>query len=147
MYTTAPNAFRYNHLTNFGMSYLILVSMYKYVNMLNFLLKQRRRLITHANAKSKSEKFPPPHQDGAVGYPLGASHHIDPALVPPDVPFSTTSFSYPKEPIQTWSGPLVDPASAGGPRRKKHTGNDGRETSRSYTGSHREKHRGKKSAA
>ncbi|XP_054792476.1 probable serine/threonine-protein kinase At1g54610 isoform X2 [Prosopis cineraria] len=34
----------------------------------------RWRVVTHANAKSKSEKFPPPHQDGAVGYPLGASH-------------------------------------------------------------------------
>ncbi|CAA6663468.1 unnamed protein product [Spirodela intermedia] len=30
----------------------------------------RRRMITHANAKSKSEKFPPPHQDGALGFPL-----------------------------------------------------------------------------
>ncbi|KAI4303206.1 hypothetical protein MLD38_038866 [Melastoma candidum] len=38
----------------------------------------RRRLISHANAKSKSEKFPPQHQDGALGYPLGSSHHIDP---------------------------------------------------------------------
>ncbi|KAK4477921.1 hypothetical protein RD792_017186 [Penstemon davidsonii] len=27
----------------------------------------RQRLITHANAKSKSEKFPPPHQDGGLG--------------------------------------------------------------------------------
>ncbi|EEF49730.1 Serine/threonine-protein kinase cdk9, putative [Ricinus communis] len=79
----------------------------------------RRRLINHANAKSKSEKFPPPHQDGALGYPIGASQHIDPAFVPPDVPYSSTSFTYSKEPVQTWSGPLIDPASAGGPRRKK----------------------------
>lgn len=85
----------------------------------------RRRLISHANAKSKSEKFPPPHQDGALGVPLGASHHIDPALVPPDVPFSSTSFTYSKEPVQNWSGPLVDPAGSGGGRRKK---NDARET-------------------
>ncbi|TKY60548.1 serine/threonine-protein kinase [Spatholobus suberectus] len=35
---------------------------------------QRWRVVTHANAKSKSEKFPPPHQDGAVGYPLAASN-------------------------------------------------------------------------
>ncbi|KAL3582896.1 hypothetical protein D5086_017228 [Populus alba] len=70
----------------------------------------RRRLITHANAKSKSEKFPPPHQDGTLGYPLGSSHHIDPVFDPPDVPFSTTNFSYSKAHIQTWSGPLVDPA-------------------------------------
>lgn len=38
----------------------------------------RWRVMTQANAKSKSEKFPPPHQDGAVGYPLDASHN-DPA--------------------------------------------------------------------
>uniref|UniRef100_A0A5B7B7D8 Protein kinase domain-containing protein n=1 Tax=Davidia involucrata TaxID=16924 RepID=A0A5B7B7D8_DAVIN len=80
----------------------------------------RRRLITHANAKSKSEKFPPPHQDGTLGYPLGSSHYIDPAFDPPDVPFSSTNFSYAKAPIQTWSGPLVDPAAVSAPRRKKH---------------------------
>ncbi|CAA3014620.1 probable serine threonine- kinase At1g54610 [Olea europaea subsp. europaea] len=78
----------------------------------------RRRLITHANAKSKSEKFPPPHQDGGLGYPLGASHHMNPAFDPPDVPFSSMNFSYSKEPIQTWSGPLVDPSAVGAPRRK-----------------------------
>ncbi|KAL5541792.1 hypothetical protein UlMin_009502 [Ulmus minor] len=84
----------------------------------------RRRMITHANAKSKSEKFPPPHQDGALGYPLGSSHHIDPVFDPPDVPFSSTNFSYAKAPIQTWSGPLVDSASVGAPRRKKHASGD-----------------------
>ncbi|XP_027160529.1 probable serine/threonine-protein kinase At1g54610 [Coffea eugenioides] len=87
----------------------------------------RRRLISHANAKSKSEKFPPPHQDGALGVPLGASHHIDPSLVPPDVPFSSTSFTYSKEPVQNWSGPLVDPANGGAGRRKKNAANDARE--------------------
>ncbi|KAK4483279.1 hypothetical protein RD792_010464 [Penstemon davidsonii] len=76
----------------------------------------RRRMITHANAKSKSEKFPPPHQDGGLGYPLGLSHHIDPTFDPPDVPYSSMNFSYSKDPIQTWSGPLVDPDPA--PRRK-----------------------------
>ncbi|EOA13122.1 hypothetical protein CARUB_v10026141mg [Capsella rubella] len=30
----------------------------------------RLRAISQTNGKSKSEKFPPPHQDGAVGYPL-----------------------------------------------------------------------------
>ncbi|XP_062176169.1 probable serine/threonine-protein kinase At1g54610 [Alnus glutinosa] len=84
----------------------------------------RRRLITHANAKSKSEKFPPPHQDGTLGYPLGSSHHIDPVFDPPDVPFSSTHFTYSKAPIQTWSGPLVDSAPSGAPRRKKHTSGD-----------------------
>ncbi|XP_052298042.1 probable serine/threonine-protein kinase At1g54610 isoform X2 [Citrus sinensis] len=91
----------------------------------------RRRLITHANAKSKSEKFPPPHQDGAVGFPLGSSHHIDPTFIPPDVPFSTTSFSYTsKEPIQTWSGPLADSDSVGATRRKKYAARDSREPSK-----------------
>ncbi|KAH7571972.1 hypothetical protein JRO89_XS04G0176900 [Xanthoceras sorbifolium] len=96
----------------------------------------RRRLITHANAKSKSEKFPPPHQDGALGFPLGSSHHIDPAFIPPDVPFSTTSFTYSKEPIQTWSGPLVDSAGAGAgaTRRKKHAAGDTRELSKPPAG-------------
>ncbi|KAH9619709.1 hypothetical protein KSS87_007106 [Heliosperma pusillum] len=79
----------------------------------------RRRMITQANAKSKSEKFPPPHQDGGLNYPLGVSQHIDPANIPTDIPYSTTSFTYAKGPGQHWSGPLVDPASAGGPRRKK----------------------------
>ncbi|KAL9407872.1 hypothetical protein AB3S75_046422 [Citrus x aurantiifolia] len=91
----------------------------------------RRRLITHANAKSKSEKFPPPHQDGTLGYPLASVHHIDPVFDPPDVPFSSTNFSYPKAPIQTWSGPLMDPAAVGATRRKKHTTGDGRGHSKS----------------
>ncbi|KAJ6816758.1 putative protein kinase superfamily protein [Iris pallida] len=79
----------------------------------------RRRLITHANAKSKSEKFPPPHQDGALGYPLGSSHHMDPTYDPPDASFSTV-FPYPKgQPASTWSGPLVDPAAVGHQKRKK----------------------------
>lgn len=78
----------------------------------------RRRLISHANAKSKSEKFPPPHQDGGIGFPLGLSHHIDPAFDPPEVPFTSMNFSYPKDSIQSWSGPLVNPAAFGAPRRK-----------------------------
>ncbi|KAE9599010.1 hypothetical protein Lal_00043945 [Lupinus albus] len=82
----------------------------------------RRRMITHANAKSKSEKFPPPHQDGALGYSLGSSHHMDPGFDAPDVPFSSTNLSQPKANIQTWSGPLVEPAPVGAPRRKKKLG-------------------------
>lgn len=31
---------------------------------------QRWGVTTQTNGKSKSEKFPPPHQDGAVGHPL-----------------------------------------------------------------------------
>lgn len=80
----------------------------------------RRRLVTHANAKSKSEKFPPPHQDGALGYPLGgSSHHMNPTFDPPEVTYSSMNFSYSKKPIQTWSGPLMDPTPIGLPRKKK----------------------------
>ncbi|XP_058216551.1 probable serine/threonine-protein kinase At1g54610 isoform X2 [Rhododendron vialii] len=94
----------------------------------------RRRLISHANAKSKSEKFPPPHQDGALGVPLGASHHIDPAFVPSDIPFSTNLFTYSKEQVPNWSGPFDDTMAVGAPRRNKHAGVDTPETTKSYTG-------------
>ncbi|EOA30175.1 hypothetical protein CARUB_v10013293mg [Capsella rubella] len=65
----------------------------------------RLRLITHANAKSKSEKFPPPHQDGSLGFQVGSSRRLDPS----EIPYSTNSFtsSYSKEPFQSWSGPLA----------------------------------------
>ncbi|KAL9259460.1 putative serine/threonine-protein kinase [Drosera capensis] len=87
----------------------------------------RRRMTSLANAQSKSEKFPPPHQDGTLGYPLGASHHMDPTFDPPDIPFSTTNFSFAKAPAHTLSGPLVDSTTMGASRRKKHAaGNDGR---------------------
>ncbi|XP_010470362.1 PREDICTED: probable serine/threonine-protein kinase At1g54610 isoform X1 [Camelina sativa] len=89
---------------------------------------QRRRLITHANAKSKSEKFPPPHQDGgAMGLPLGASQHIDPTFVPRDmVPsFTSSSFNFSKdEPptqVQTWSGPLGHPITGVSRKKKDNT--------------------------
>ncbi|XP_017227312.1 probable serine/threonine-protein kinase At1g54610 [Daucus carota subsp. sativus] len=93
----------------------------------------RRRLVSHANAKSKSEKFPPPHEDGGLGVPLGASHHMDPTYIPTDVPFSSNSLSYSVEPVQNWSGPLVDPASAGGARRKKQIANDARAARKEFT--------------
>ena len=62
-------------------------------------------MITHANAKSKSEKFPPPHQDGSLGFQVGSSRRLDPS----EIPFSSNSLtaSYSKEPLQTWSGPLA----------------------------------------
>ncbi|KAK1438284.1 hypothetical protein QVD17_04091 [Tagetes erecta] len=96
----------------------------------------RRRLITHANAKSKSEKFPPPHQDGALGYTMSSSNHMpmDPSFDPPDVPFSS-NFSYGKAPIQTWSGPLVDPSSL----RKKHSDATSKSSRSKTSGRSREK--------
>ncbi|RZR99485.1 hypothetical protein BHM03_00029063 [Ensete ventricosum] len=82
------------------------------------LYSQRRRLITHANAKSKSEKFPPPHQDGAVGHQLDSSHRIDPLFGHSDVSFSTV-FPFQKGRWTAWSGPLIDPVAVGRLKRKK----------------------------
>jgi cyclin-dependent kinase 12/13 len=66
------------------------------------------------------------------------------------VPFSTTSFTYSKEPIQTWSGPLVDPAGVGAPRRKKKNTGDARGSSNLPTGKDKSRDtqlKGKKSMA
>ncbi|XP_062198787.1 probable serine/threonine-protein kinase At1g54610 isoform X1 [Phragmites australis] len=84
---------------------------------------QRRRMITHANAKSKSEKFPPPHQDGAMGNPLGSCRHLEPTFEHQDASFSTV-VPIQKGTSQTWSGPLIDPAALGQSRRKKQTALD-----------------------
>ncbi|XP_045813426.1 probable serine/threonine-protein kinase At1g54610 [Trifolium pratense] len=105
----------------------------------------RRRLITHANAKSKSEKFPPPHEDGQLGFPLGASNHIDPDIVPHDVPLDSMSYTFSKEPFQAWSGPIGNnPTSNGFTKRKKNTANDALDLSKPYKGTHKDKGKGKK---
>uniref|UniRef100_A0ACD5YBY3 Uncharacterized protein n=1 Tax=Avena sativa TaxID=4498 RepID=A0ACD5YBY3_AVESA len=88
----------------------------------------KRRLITHANAKSKSEKFPPPHQDGAIGYPLGCSNHMEPTFEPPDPSSFSTVFPYEKGSVPTWSGPLADP-SAGKQKRKHKAGRSSKQPS------------------
>ncbi|KAK2456432.1 [pyruvate dehydrogenase (acetyl-transferring)] kinase [Trifolium repens] len=105
----------------------------------------RRRLITHANAKSKSEKFPPPHEDGQLGFPLGASNHIDPDIVPHDVPLDSMSYTFSKEPFQAWSGPIGNnPTSNGFTKKKKNTANDALDLSKPYKGNHKDKGKGKK---
>ncbi|KQK14762.1 probable serine/threonine-protein kinase At1g54610 [Brachypodium distachyon] len=88
----------------------------------------KRRLITHANAKSKSEKFPPPHQDGALGYPLGCSNHMEPTFEPPDPSSFSTVFPYDKSSVPTWSGPLVE-ASGGNQKRKHKSGRSSKQPS------------------
>jgi cyclin-dependent kinase 12/13 len=93
-----------------------------------FFSLQKRRLITHANAKSKSEKFPPPHQDGALGYPLGCSNHMEPAFEPPDPSSFSTVFPYEKGSVPTWSGPLADSA-AGNQKRKHKSGRSSKQPS------------------
>ncbi|KAK3147252.1 hypothetical protein QOZ80_3BG0280080 [Eleusine coracana subsp. coracana] len=82
----------------------------------------KRRLISHTTAKSKSEKFPPPHQDGAVGVPLDSSNHMDPLYEPPDPSSFSTVFAYEKGAVPTWSGPLVDPSAVSNQKRKHKSG-------------------------
>ncbi|KAL6011720.1 hypothetical protein ACLOJK_002184 [Asimina triloba] len=81
---------------------------------------QRRRLITHANAKSKSEKFPPPHQDGAVGFPMDAGHGGPTSFGPSDASF-VSLFDMKKVPGVPLSGPLGNLSSAGETSKKKST--------------------------
>ncbi|KAK7397265.1 hypothetical protein VNO78_18432 [Psophocarpus tetragonolobus] len=107
----------------------------------------RRRLITHANAKSKSEKFPPPHQDGQLGFPLGSSHHIDPDTVPVNISFTSTSYTYSKEPFQAWSGPIGNAADIGMPKQKKHTAGDALDLSKPHKHALKDKVKGKKITA
>ncbi|QCE14745.1 Cdc2-related kinase [Vigna unguiculata] len=65
----------------------------------------RWRVVTHANAKSKSEKFPPPHQDGAVGYLEDASNKGPVSLGAPDISFSSGIFnSKPSGPVRSHAG-------------------------------------------
>ncbi|KVI06162.1 Protein kinase, ATP binding site-containing protein [Cynara cardunculus var. scolymus] len=58
------------------------------------LNSERWRVVTQANAKSKSEKFPPPHRDAAVGYPLDPSQNSVPVSfsAAEDTSFSSSIF-------------------------------------------------------
>lgn len=64
----------------------------------NYVNIDRRRQITNTNAKSKSEKFPPPHQDGSLGFPLSSSHYTNPTFDPPH--FSSTMLTHQKKPLE-----------------------------------------------
>lgn len=71
--------------------------------------------MTQANAKSKSEKFPPPHQDGAVGYPLDTSHKGPVSFGAHDASFGSSIFN------SKSSGPVKSTGVTGGPSRRKRT--------------------------
>jgi cyclin-dependent kinase 12/13/sacsin len=68
--------------------------------------------MTQANAKSKSEKFPPPHQDAAVGHPMDASHKGGPvSFGPSDSSFSSSIFD-------SKSSSIKSAGAIGGPSRR-----------------------------
>lgn len=72
--------------------------------------------MTKANAKSKSEKFPPPHQDGAVGYPPHEQRgHL--SFGAADTSFSSSIFN-------SKSGSVKSTGAPGGPSRRKKADRD-----------------------
>lgn len=73
---------------------------YSSASLNNFLLNppmlydfQRWRVVTQTNTKSKSEKFPPPHQDGAVGHPQETSNKVPLSFGPADASFGSAVFN------------------------------------------------------
>ncbi|KAK1568790.1 hypothetical protein Q3G72_028773 [Acer saccharum] len=53
----------------------------------------RWRVGNQVNVKSKSEKFPPPHQDGAVGHPQDASHKAPVSFGASDLFINSSTFN------------------------------------------------------
>ncbi|KAH7578531.1 hypothetical protein JRO89_XS01G0394200 [Xanthoceras sorbifolium] len=78
----------------------------------------RWRVVNQANAKSKSEKFPPPHQDGAVGHPHDASHKAPVSFGAPDIFISSSTFNTKS------SGSAKSTGAVGGPSRRRRTNKD-----------------------
>ncbi|KAF5730983.1 serine/threonine-protein kinase [Tripterygium wilfordii] len=73
----------------------------------------RWRVVSQVNAKSKSEKFPPPHQDGAVGHRIEPLHKGPVSFGAPDTSFGSSNFnSKPADSAKSAS-------SVGGPSRRK----------------------------
>ncbi|XP_010250585.1 PREDICTED: probable serine/threonine-protein kinase At1g54610 isoform X1 [Nelumbo nucifera] len=86
----------------------------------------RWRLLTQANSKSKSEKFPPPHQDGALGFPSDDISRNGPvSFVVPDTSFTSSVFDTKESRLGiSHSGPLRNSAAAGGPSRRRRNNKD-----------------------
>ncbi|XP_050376691.1 probable serine/threonine-protein kinase At1g54610 [Argentina anserina] len=73
----------------------------------------RWRAMTQTTTKSKSEKFPPPHQDGAVGYPQEASHKGPLSFITSDASFGSMVFNTKS------SGSVKSMGAVGGSSRRK----------------------------
>ncbi|KAF6161582.1 hypothetical protein GIB67_009461 [Kingdonia uniflora] len=78
----------------------------------------RRRQLTQTNAKSKSEKFPPPHQDGAVRFPLDSSQNGPMSFAAPDTSFASSIFE-PKLSVISHSSSVRNPSAVGGTSRRR----------------------------
>ncbi|KAH7857304.1 hypothetical protein Vadar_011087 [Vaccinium darrowii] len=76
---------------------------------------ERWKVLNQVNTKSKSEKFPPPHQDGAVGHPVDKSHNGP-------ISFGASDSSF----VSKSSGAASETAATGGPsRRRRRTKREG----------------------
>ncbi|KAL5543824.1 hypothetical protein UlMin_007608 [Ulmus minor] len=80
----------------------------------------RWRAVTQTNAKSKSEKFPPPHQDGAVGFPQDHSNKAPLSFGANDISFGSAVFN-----SRSSTGSVKSMGAAGGgPSTRRKTNRD-----------------------
>ncbi|XP_058195666.1 probable serine/threonine-protein kinase At1g54610 [Rhododendron vialii] len=86
----------------------------------------RWRVLNQPNTKSKSEKFPPPHQDGAVG------HTLDKSLNGPISFVGTSDASFVSSKDSKSSGAVSETAATVGPSKKRKTKREGGQTSRRF---------------
>ncbi|KAI8529259.1 hypothetical protein RHMOL_Rhmol12G0211300 [Rhododendron molle] len=86
----------------------------------------RWRVLNQPNTKSKSEKFPPPHQDGAVGHTLDKSLHGPISFV------GTSDASFVSSKDSKSSGAFSETAATVGPSKRRKTKREGGQTSRRF---------------
>ena len=106
------------HYTWFSNQFSTYTLFYFLIYLYPFLFSdfQRWRVMTQTNTKSKSEKFPPPHQDGAVGYPQETSHKGPLSFGPTDASFGSAVFnSRSSESVKSMG------TAAGGPSSRRKT--------------------------
>ncbi|XP_076891772.1 putative serine/threonine-protein kinase At1g54610 [Bidens hawaiensis] len=85
----------------------------------------RWRVVNQSNAKSKSEKFPPPHRDAAVGHPLDPSHNGGPVSFgagDDDQSFSSAVFDPRPSKSASETGTVGGPSRRNHKRERAHTG-------------------------
>ncbi|PPD75408.1 hypothetical protein GOBAR_DD27678 [Gossypium barbadense] len=89
---------------------------------------QKRRVMTQTNGKSRSEKFPPPHQDGAVGHSLDADASLKGSITS----FGANNTPFSSSVLNTSSGFATGP-----PTQRKTNKDPRRATSREFVHSYK----------
>ncbi|MBA0768630.1 hypothetical protein Gotri_017420 [Gossypium trilobum] len=88
----------------------------------------KRRVMTQTNGKSRSEKFPPPHQDGAVGHSLDADASLKGSITS----FGANNTPFSSSVLNTSSGFATGP-----PIQRKTNKDPRRATSRGFVHSYK----------